>query len=106
MAEDVSLERKEPVISLDALIDKLTSDLAAATGMTDQEIGKVTLHNFEKRFSIKIEKPKREFSGRLGYHRYRRYVFIPPAERELKIEEFLKNYDLNPQEFRSYLTEE
>jgi hypothetical protein len=63
------------------LIRKLNSDIQKSTGL-DVAGKKFNLHDFEKKYGITVNPPKRNLHGKLGYHRHDLYMFKSPVERE------------------------
>ena len=80
------------------LIRKLNSDIQKSTGL-DVAGKKFNLHDFEKKYDITVKPPKRNFYGKLGYHRHDLYRFKSPVERERINKVFDDEFEIETGEF-------
>lgn len=86
------------------LIRKLDRDIQKSTGL-DVTDKKITLHEFEKKYGITIEAPKRNVYGKLGYHRHELYAFKSPIARERINKVFDDEFGIETGEFE-FLSED
>ena len=86
------------------LLKKLDCDIQKSTGINYQD-KPVNLHKIEKEFNIKIKQPKRNTSGKLGYHKHKLFSFISPKEREKTNRKLDQDFGIEDGEFE-YTSEE